>query len=196
MAHAAAKAFPLSWPPGRPRTKYREVSRFGDRTLAKSLQALKTELDRLRAGYITISTNVPLKANGDPYSDPGRMPDPGVAVYFRLNGAQYALCCDRWIAVEDNLYAVAKHIEAMRGMERWGVACTEQTFAGFKEIAAAAEDAWWQVLCVPETATREQIEASYRALARQAHPDVAGGSTAWMQKLNVARDQALKARGA
>jgi hypothetical protein len=51
---------------------------------------------------------------------------------------------------------------------------------------------WWQVLAVPRTATRSEIEAAFRNLARERHPD-RGGSEAMMSELNVARDQALKA---
>jgi hypothetical protein len=190
----AAKAFPLQWPEGRARTKARQQARFADRTLYKSLEALKAEIGRLNAGYVVISTNIPLKANGDPYSDPGRMPDPGVAVYFRMKDKPYVLSCDRWISVEDNMYALAKHIEAMRGMERWGVASQEQTFAGFKaltETAGAGEDPWMVLGLTPMTSS-ESVLIRHRQLARESHPDT-GGSEAAMTRLNVARDAALAA---
>lgn len=43
----------------------------------------------------------------------------------------------------------------------------------------------YEVLDVPEWATRDQIHHAYLRLARQAHPD-AGGSEAGMRELNVA----------
>ena len=43
-------------------------------------------------------------------------------------------------------------------------------------------------------ATLDQIEAAYKRLARERHPD-SGGSTAMMSELNIARDQARKERG-
>lgn len=199
--HAAAKAFPLQWPKGRDRTKSRTQSRFSDKTIATALRPLKDELERLRAQYVVISTNVPLKANGDPYSDPGRMPDPGAAVYFRLKDKPYVLSCDRWSGVEENLYAIAKHIEALRGMERWGVASLEQTFAGFKELSATAgegEDPWMVLGMEPMGGTMTgpvaecEVKARHRELARTAHPD-AGGSEDAMTRINVARDSALAA---
>ena len=193
MTHTAAKAYPLAWPTGRPRTKSRTSSKFGDRTLAKAFQALKAELARLGAQYVVISTNVPLKANGEPYSDPGRMPDPGAAAYFRLKDKPYVLSCDRWTSVEENIYALSKHVEAMRGMERWGVGSVEQTFAGFKELAADSEPAWWSVLGLGDNASVEEIQRAHRLLAMAAHPD-RGGSEAAMQRINVARDKGLAAR--
>lgn len=199
--HTAAKAFPLQWPKGRERTKSRTQSRFGDKTIASALRPLKEELERLRAQYVVISTNVPVKANGDPYSDPGRMPDPGVAVYIRLKDKPYVLSCDRWVSVEENLYAIAKHIEALRGMERWGVASLEQTFAGFKELTATAgegEDPWTVLGMEPmggnlsRPAAEAEVMAAHRRLARTAHPD-AGGSVDQMSRINVARDAAIAA---
>lgn len=195
MAHEAAKAFPLAWPMGQARARSRSSSKFRDRTLAVAFQELKAELTRLGAQYIVISSNVPLKANGEPYSDPGRMPDPGVAAYFKLRGKTYALACDRWLTVEENIYALAKHIEAMRGMERWGVGSVEQTFAGFKQLASESEATWWEVLGVDARASVDEIVAAHRAKAMAVHPD-RGGSTDLMTRVNVARDRGLKERGA
>jgi hypothetical protein len=189
---SGAQAFPLAWPSGMPRTKSRESSRFVDKTVAISLRALKEELERLRAGYVVISTNIPLKANGDPYSDPGRMPDPGCAVYFQMKNRSYCLPCDKWITVEENMYAIAKHIEAMRGMERWGVGSVEQMFAGFKQLAAENEGpSWWGVLQVRACATVDEIETAYRSLAKVSHPDSPTGSHDAMAALNAAREQGL-----
>jgi hypothetical protein len=195
MAHEAAKAFPLAWPAGQPRARSRGSSKFRERSLASAFQELKAELTRLGAQYIVISTNVPLKANGEPYSDPGRMPDPGVATYFKLRGKSYALACDRWSTVEENIYALAKHIEAMRGMERWGVGSVEQTFAGFKQLTSESEPDWWVVLGLDARASVDQILAAHRAKAMAAHPD-RGGTTEQMTRVNVARDRALKERSA
>jgi hypothetical protein len=175
------------------RTKSRSTSRFGDKSVYVAYRALKDELSRLNATYVVVSTNIPLKANGEPYSDPGRMPDPGAAVYFRLKDKSYCLPCDRWLGVEENLYAIAKHIEAMRGMERWGVGSIEQTFAGFRELpsfAGEGED-WRTVLGLGNNATPEQVKQAHRLAAIAFHPDK-GGSVDAMARINLARDRALK----
>lgn len=52
---------------------------------------------------------------------------------------------------------------------------------------------WWSVLGVREDATRVEILAAWRDLARTNHPD-AGGSTDDMARINAARDKALRAR--
>lgn len=53
---------------------------------------------------------------------------------------------------------------------------------------------WWQALAVQLTATAEEIEAAFRRLARERHPD-AGGSHDLMVDLNRGRAEGLKERG-
>jgi len=118
--------------------------------------------------------------------------DPGVAVYFRLDGRDIALACDRWNRVADNIVALAKHIEAMRGMDRWGVGTARQAFAGYEALPAPEQ--WWQVLGVPASAGIDEINRAWRDRAAAAHPD-RGGSDAAMAQLNAARDQGRAERG-
>lgn len=169
-------------------------SQFGAHSVAEGVKEIRRQLTLLGARLPVISSNIPLKSDGNPYSDPGRMADPGAAVYFQLSGKPYCLPCDRWDRVEHNFWAIAKHLEAMRGMQRWGVGSVEQQFAGFKALAASSEstEPWWDVLCCRADATADMINNQYRTRARTAHPD-AGGSHAAMARLNQARESALAA---
>jgi hypothetical protein len=198
------QAFPLQWPAGWPRAKRRERAKFNqkvsngryDETKAVSVAVardrLQRELDLLRASYPTLSTNVELRLDGQPRSDRRDPDDPGVAVYFRFQGKDMALACDKWDRVADNIVAIAKHIEALRGMDRWGVGTAAQAFAGYEALPAPEQ--WWQVLGVSPAATLDDIRLAYRKLALGAHPDQ-GGSNAAMARLNAARDAGLKERG-
>jgi hypothetical protein len=56
-----------------------------------------------------------------------------------------------------------------------------------------ARPAWCNALGLEPRATREEIIAAYRELAKVAHPDV-GGSHEAMTALTRARDEALRAR--
>ena len=183
------KAYPLAWPKDRSRTKGRQRSRFGDKAVAVALTLLKRELGRMSASGIVVSTNIPLKPSGEPYRDKVKLPDPGVAVYFHLQGDPICLSCDRWDLVEDNLHAISKHVEAMRGMERWGVASLRQSFAGFKMLTSGEN--WWDVLGCRRESGAEEVQVCYRARLGAAHPDRNGGDGAAMARLNIARDQAL-----
>jgi hypothetical protein len=94
-----------------------------------------------------------------------RVADTGVAIYFIRKGKQMCIHCDRWDRVEDNIHAIAKTIEAMRGIERWGTGdMVDATFTGV--LAISAPDDWRTVLGHPTTL--EQAEAAYRKAARSA----------------------------
>lgn len=203
----AAEAYPLTWPPGRPRTpggqrarakfhaQRRETSGVGGYThinrqpisLAVAVREVTGEMDRLRASHAVISTNLRLRRDGLPYSDQRKPDDPGVAVYFLKGGQQLCFACDRWDRVEDNLVAVAKTIEALRGVDRWGTGdMVQAAFTGFQAITAApARRAWWVVLGVEQDATPAAVEARYRELSLEHHPD-RGGNPDVMAELNGA----------
>lgn len=186
---ASNQAHPLSWPQSLPRSASRRRSQFGTHTVVAAVKEIKRNIGLLSGRLPVVSSNIPLRQDGDPYSKPGRMNDPGVAVYFQLKGKSYCMPCDVWQTVEENLWAVAKHIEAMRGMQRWGVGSVEQQFAGFKALPAGEN--WWDVLeCLP-TAGADIIEKQYRVRLRGAHPDT-GGSHEAMTRLNSARQEALR----
>lgn len=193
---SVAEAYPLYWPEGWKRSKYREHSRFKT-GFGAARNLLFAELERMGARKIILSTCVPLRNDGLPRAnvrpDGG---DSGVAVYFQRNGKDMVFACDKYRETCDNIYAIAKTIDAMRGIERWGASdMMERAFAGFKALAAQNERRWWDVLEVRPDATTDVIEANFRRLLRDRHPD-AGGSHEAMTELNVARQQALNERKA
>lgn len=197
-------AYPLSWPTGWPRTKelQRQRARFGQKDYSKSWSAtkaltiaiardrLQAELERLGASNPILSTNVELRLDGQPRSDRSPPVDPGVAIYFDLRGKPTVLACDKWDRVADNINALAKHIEAMRGMDRWGVGTLEQAFTGYQ--ALAAPEPWWKILGLAgPSSDKAEIRAAYRQASGRAHPDVPGGSHDRMAAVNAARDEGL-----
>lgn len=192
-----ATAYPLSWPLGRPRTPAhrRATPQFGtgftqrrrDFTINDAIEALQAELDRLGARQVVMSSNLDLRIDGLPRSGQAQPSDPGIALYFKLADRDTVLACDRWAKVQDNIAAIGKHIEALRGIERWGVGSIEQAFAGYQALPAPEQ--WWQVLGCQADTPLAQVEAVYRRLAMKAHPDH-GGSDAAMARLNAALDQA------
>lgn len=180
------QAYPLAWPPGWPRTEAakREGSRMRT-TLSAALKNVETEVRLIGGKGMVLSSNVTLGAT--------RPADPGVAVYFDRSGDQVAIPCDRWSKVEDNLQAIAKTIEALRGIERWGAKhMVKAAFRGFAALPPpGAQRPWRAVLGLSADAqpTASQVDARYRTLAITRHPDH-GGSQAAMAELNRARDEA------
>lgn len=197
-------AYPLQWPAGWPRTpsekrqdsKYRFVrsSRMGSSywTFSEARDELFTELKRLGARSLVLSTNFPLSRAGVP-SDRGRRPDDnGVAIYFVLGGKQTVMACDMHVRAEENMRSLALSIEAMRALERHGGgAMMNRAFEGFAQLEAPGAKHWSAILGVARDASKAQITEAFRRLARERHPDQ-GGSDAMMAELNAARDTGLK----
>lgn len=206
-------AYPLQWPEGWPRSRGRKAGQFGkqeqrsnamgswkakaDITMADAMKRVKLELERLGvnvADNSIVSTNLKLNLSGLPRGDQGEPSDPGVAVYFqKKNGPMRVIAIDAYYRVRDNLAAIAATLEAMRAIERHGGAqILERAFTGFAALAAPGGN-WWDVLEVRPDATRDVIEANFRRLAQDRHPD-RGGSHDAMSTLNEARAAGLKAR--
>lgn len=192
-----AQAHPLEWPAHWPRTEtillkraifksyYREIS------LHVARERLQGELDRLKAVNPVLSTDMRLRLDGAPRSDAAMPDDPGAAVYFNLDGAAYCLACDKWDRLPDNVAAIAAHIAAMRGQDRWGVGNTSRAFAGYKALPAPGdammtERPWWEVLDVNEGLGIAHAEAAYRELCMKHHPDRPGGDAAAFQEITAA----------
>jgi len=187
-----ATSFPLSWPVGWKRSPFQVDSRFETNT-SKAFSLLVAEISRLGGSSVVISTNVPLKSDGTPRMD--REPvDPGVAVYFTRKEKQCVFACDKYSFLRDNLLSIAKTIEAMRGIERWGASeMMERAFSGFKalpETAGAGEDCWI-VLNVPPMSPAHLVTLAHRDLVRKLHAN--GAASEEFSRVNVARDDAMRA---
>lgn len=180
------EAFPLAWPEHRPRTPSwkRQRSKFGT-GFGMAVREVIGELRRLGARNAVVSTNVPLRRDGLPLASAKRVDDVGAAVYFTYRDKQMCFACDRWDKIEDNIYAIAKTIAAMRGIARWGTGdMLAAAFDGFTALPPPSAD--WRTILGADVTTLDAAEARYRALARQRHPDAPGGSTEAMTALNDA----------
>ena len=214
----AVPAYPLSWPPGWKRTdpSRRTFGRFGTArqregnswrsaqaiTVAQATHRLRDELGRMavRDDDLVLSTNLRLRLDGLPRSDQAQPADPGAAVYWEdpWTSAPRCMAIDCYTKVEQNIAALAATIEAMRAIERHGGAVVlERAFTGFAAlpppIVAGMARPWWEVLGVPHDADRPTIDAAWRRLSSQHHPDK-GGTAERMAEINTARDTALKER--
>lgn len=195
------EAYPLQWPHGRKRCerRQREHAKFNV-SFARARDNIVNEVKLLTGGrwgpdpMTVISSNVSLRRDGLPLANQRQPDDCGVAVYFLYKKRQMSFACDRWIKVEHNMQAIAKTIEALRGIARWGTGeMLEAAFTGFMALPApGAAREWWEVLGVVRFATRDEISVAYRRLASLNHPD-RGGSAAAMASINAARDQGLAA---
>lgn len=197
------EAFPLQWPAGRPRTDRwnREPARF-EVSFARASDNIVHEVQLLAGGRFArdpgtvISTNIALRRDGLPLANQRQPDDPGVAVYFLYKKRQMSFACDRWLRIEHNMQAIAKTIEALRGVSRWGTGdMLEAAFTGFVALPApSAQRDWWDVLQCRRDAGVDIIRAQYRRLASEHHPDK-GGAADQMSEINVAYNRAMLERG-
>lgn len=213
------QAYPLHWPPWRPRTpdpdrkraafnkKSSERQTRGDGssyyltrtnsvTLAVACQRLLREISAftvsgrswvINPATVIVSSNVPVRRDGLPYSNAREPDDPGVAVYFEMKGQKHCLTCDKWDRVADNLNAIAKHIEAMRGQLRWGVADVAAMFAGFKALPGAiitpvtmsSDEAtrWIEEKTGVKIINTDSWKQAYRMAAKRYHDDSNAGKS-------------------
>ena len=184
------EGYPLHWPEGRKRTPSHRRQRSRFKTgFGAAVRAVVAELARLGARNSVVSTNVPVRRDGLPLASAKRVDDPGVAVFFRYKDKPMVFACDRWDRAEDNIWAVAKTIEAMRGIERWGSGdMTDTAFSGFQALPPPGSPTkrHWRKVIMMEIETRlDLVEAAYRSLARERHPD-RGGNADQMAELNAA----------
>lgn len=194
MMTAQVQSYPLHWPPGFPRMKWRESGRFkvGYDTALKNVQTslrgfAKESSKKLE--HAIMSSNLTL-TNDAPS-------DPGVAVWFVWDEQQICIAVDRYDTPAKNLQAIHHILEARRTELRHGtLALVRATFAGFKALPAPAGKHWRDILGLRGIYQdpRAAIENAYRERSKSVHPD-AGGTAEAMAELNNARETALKEVG-
>jgi hypothetical protein len=217
----APTAYPLAWPTGYKRRAHHERiwSKFSRRVQSSTSSYTRREsitvtdgVSRVmkaikgfsRVGHcwradladVVISTNLRTRLDGLPASNQREPEDPGVAVYFVLDGKPTAICADRYLKVAENLAAVAATIEALRDIERHGATEADRAFAGFMALPEkAAARTFYEVLGIPREQPLSQavIDAQWKEKAKTCHPDRPGGSHDAFTELNTARDQAITA---
>lgn len=76
-----------------------------------------------------------------------------MAVYFTHEKEPKCFACDCFDRVEDNLQAIRKTIEALRGIERWGSSeMLNRVFKGFAALPERPEhEPWWVALGVTKS---------------------------------------------
>ncbi|MBW4581841.1 MAG: hypothetical protein KME42_19925 [Tildeniella nuda ZEHNDER 1965/U140] len=190
-------AYPLLWAMGRQRTDQRQAVR-SHVSLARATDDLLYELQLLDAVEIVISCNVEPLKQFPGYPERFELPDdPGVAVYFTVDGIPYIFACDDFEAVQGNMRDIGQLLREKRMLSQLHqCASIEREFAGYKAAVMPVEASprrkpWWKVLYVSPDAPLAVIEAAYKGLARIVHSDLAQNSDdAAMAALNRAIEEA------
>lgn len=202
------KEMPPTW---KPADAKRPPSPF-DSTYTQTLDLLDRELTCLVAREAFIQVDVPsngvridgqLRANAVAYH-------PGVILTVQtLRNGTLIYQCDRFtrswksgsIAWQQNLRAIALGLEALRKVERYGIADSGQQYAGFAELGSGIPMGAGTPELTEEEALRILRDACggisglsvpemYRKAARVMHPD-AGGDAEAFRLVTAARDKLL-----
>jgi hypothetical protein len=191
------RSYPLYWPESWPRAKYQKQAKFGDHSVAKGRKVLQDQVRLFGGSDLIISSNLELKLDGMPKSNQRQPYDRGVAIFFKRNKHDFALACDVYTTVEDNLWALCRTLDALRQIERDGSpALINRAFKGFAALPAPDQKKWWEVLGVAENASSEQIKQAFYAMARKYHPDnKETGDPALFRQAQEAYELALGKRG-
>lgn len=189
------EAYPLYWPEGWKRTeRYRRTDSRFKTGFAVARDQLMLEIRRLGGRQVVLSTNIPLRNDGLPYASAKEPDDSGVAVYFSYKQKPMCFACDRFKYVKENIQAIAKTIEAIRAIERWGASdMMERAFTGFAALPEQASRPWREVLGLQGAGfiSPEVIDSRFKELAQKHHPDH-GGDAAMFRQIVAARDAAKR----
>ena len=193
-----------------PRTRFPERSRFRS-SWAITLAELSYEIERLGGTSWVLQIDVSdydLRKDGGMRANARPPSSHAIRINFTAKAkGPLSFAIDRYDDWRDNVRAVAKTLEALRAVDRYGVATAGEQYRGWTAISnrpaemsreqAAEFIAHWAGVAgfadvVAEIAQGgEDLRTAYYAAAKRAHPDVTGDDGDTMARLNAARDLLL-----
>lgn len=189
----------VDWPAGFDRTDSddREPNRNFRVNLTEAFDDLETELDRLDVESYRYSFDADQrKTDQRPYAR-ASPDDPSFVLRWRMDGEDYAVACDAYSRLRDNVRTVGHYLHEKRKMEQRPVETGQSEFANARlppadtdvDVVAGPEPAH-VVLGVEPDATDAEIRDAARERIKEMHPD-SGGSAAEFQRVQEARETLL-----
>ncbi len=188
----------LDWPRGWERTpaRQREKNPRFDASIATTTDALATEMERMDVDEWRASIgNAHTKSNGLPLHN-ANPDDPGFVLRWSDDGEQFAVACDDYSRLRDNLRSVYRWVHETRMRAQRPVKTGDAEFAaarlpsGNGENPVVAHEPPHAVLEVAPDADEAVVKAAFRQKAKSAHPDQGGDSAEW-QRLTDAKEAML-----
>ena len=197
--------YPLEWPTGWPRAKkrvsgnrrYTRKSTGGHMrpwTINAAGEELFRELGRLGAKDCIVTSNLVTRKDGMISGNQAQVDDTGVSVFFNMDDRPMVMANDVFFEPANNIRQLTIALQNLRHLsENGGAVMKERAFSGFTALPApmTGGEPWYSVLNLEPEATKDEIKARYRSMAKQHHSDT-GGDHGRMAALNVAKDQALE----
>jgi len=188
--------WPASWERTPPAERER-TTKFGA-TLADTCSSIAGEMGRMDVDDYRASTG-----SGGSYGRSNGVPkhnanpdDPGFVLRWSKDGEQFAVACDHYAQLRDNVRAVYLWINETRMRSQRPVQTGESEFAaarlpsGEEEDAVVATAPPHEVLEVAPDAGDAVVKAAYREKIKSAHPDQ-GGDAASVERVKNAKDAML-----
>ena len=196
--HTEFRSLNGTWP--QKFTNPRQHSRF-DSPYEVTLDLLEREVNMLGATHIVIQLDLPdskIRNDGLPRANAGDPGHPGVIVSFESKWGPLRYMTDTFKKWKDNLRAIALGLEALRKVDRYGIANDGEQYRGYAQLGSGddapialgqfspAEAAKILVDAAGGTPSPESVledadrlAGAYRAAARRTHPDHGGSDDAF-----------------
>ncbi len=188
----------LDWPAGWDRTpaEQRERNRSFEASIATTTDELATEMDRMDVDHWRGSIgNQHTKSNGLPLHN-ANPDDPGFVLRWTDDGEEFAVACDDYSRLRDNIRTVYLWVHETRMRSQRPVKTGDAEFAaarlpsGEDEEAVVATAAPHEVLEVAPDAGDAVVKAAFRQKMKSAHPDQ-GGDTEQFERVRNAKEAML-----
>lgn len=172
----------IDWPPAFERTSPAERTRNNsfEVTLRQAIDDLETELERVGVDAWRLSTAAEHQERNPhiPYAS-ANPADPGAVVRWTMDGDQYAIACDAYSRLRDNVREMGLYVREKRKIEGRTVVTGESEFANARlpateEDVVVAREAPHEVLGVDPDADPAEVRRAYRDQVTEAHPDHGG----------------------
>jgi DnaJ-domain-containing protein 1 len=188
----------LQWPTGFERTpaSERERNRQFTASIASTTKDLEREMRRLDPSEWRASIgNEHTKSNGLPLHN-ANPDDPGFVLRWTKEGEEFAVACDAYTRLRDNLRTVYLWVHETRMRSQRPVETGESEFAAARlphpddVDAVAGAPPPHAELGVPREAEDAEIRSAYQERVKEAHPDN-GGSQQEFKRVRRAKERLL-----
>lgn len=126
----------------------------------------------------------------------GKSQSEAALIIFYVDDRKQELKCSRFYYYRENLRALYLILDSLRKAHDRGILSElARAAVAFLPAGSEAKRPWYEILQVTPTTSPEVVKASYKALAKQRHPD-AGGSDEAMRELNGAWEEFEASGGA
>jgi len=178
----------------------REMNRSFQATLADTTEAIETEMGRMDVDEWRASiANQHTKSNGLPLYN-AKPDDPGFVLRWSKDGEDFAIACDAYSRLRDNVRTVYKWVHETRMRGQRPVKTGDSEFAAARLPSGEDEDTIvgreppHEVLGVEPDAPESVVREAFRDAVKRTHPDQ-GGNEAALKRVKRARESMLDRGG-